>query len=93
MFVSLFFNVLMFVQFPRCFFLCFSNVFVSITQDKNNLKLIVKDNGTKITKEYRTLNGNGIKNMKLRAEKINGKIHFSYNKGFTVELLFNYLSK
>lgn len=70
-----------------------TNVFVSFTKDKNNLKLIIKDNGTKINKEYRTLNGNGIKNMKLRAEKIHGKIQFIHNKGFTVVLLFNHLSK
>ena len=47
----------------------------------------------KTTKECRTLNGNGIKNMKLRAKKINGKIQFICNKGFTIELLFNYLNK
>jgi len=70
-----------------------THVFVSITKDKNNLKLIVKDNGTKITNECNTLNGNGSKNMKLRAEKINGKIQFICNKGFTIELLFNYLNK
>jgi len=69
-----------------------SHVFVSFTKNKNNLKLIIKDNGTKINNEYRTLNGNGIKNMKLRAEKIHGNIQFTYNKGFTVELSFNYLS-
>tara|TARA_R110001583_G_scaffold77623_1_gene211179 strand:+ start:9306 stop:10442 length:1137 start_codon:yes stop_codon:yes gene_type:complete len=67
-----------------------TNVFVSVTKHKNNLKLTIKDNGTKITNEYKTLNGNGIKNMKLRAEKINGEIQFIYNEGFTVELLFNY---
>ena len=70
-----------------------THVFVSITKNKNNLKLTIKDDGTKIIKEYRTLNGNGIKNMKLRAKKINGKIKFSYNKGFTVELLLNIYKK
>jgi len=66
-----------------------THVFVSITKEENNLRLTIKDNGTKITNECRTLNGNGIKNMKLRAKKINGEIQFIYNKGFTVELLFN----
>lgn len=70
-----------------------THVFVSITKDKNNLKLTINDNGTKITKEYKTLNGNGIKNMRSRAKKIKGEIHFNYNEGFTVELLFNYLNK
>ena len=70
-----------------------TNVFVSITKDKDNLKLTIKDNGTNIIHEYKTLNGNGIKNMKLRAEKINGEIQFIHNKGFTLNLLFNYLKK
>jgi len=70
-----------------------THVCVSITKDKDNLKLTIKDNGTKIINEYKTLNGNGIKNMKLRAEKINGEIQFIHNKGFTVYLLFNYLKK
>ena len=69
-----------------------TNVFVSITKDEYNLKLTIKDNGTKITNDYKTLNGNGIKNMKLRAEKINGSIEFIHNKGFTVYLKFNYLN-
>jgi len=70
-----------------------THVFVSFTKEKNNLKLIIKDNGTKINKAYKTLNGNGIKNMKLRAKEINGKIYFMYNKGFKATLLFDYLSK
>ena len=70
-----------------------TNVYVSFSSDKKNLKLTIKDNGTKINKECSTLNGNGIKNMKLRAEKINGEIQFIYDKGFIVELLFNYLNK
>ena len=70
-----------------------TNVNVIITKDKNNIKLTIKDNGTKINNEYHSLNGNGIKNMQLRAKRINGIIHFNYNKGFTVELLFNYLKK
>ncbi len=70
-----------------------TNVYVSFTLDKKTLKLTIKDNGTIISDEYKTLNGNGIKNMTLRAKKINGKIQFIYDKGFIVELLFNYLNK
>jgi len=70
-----------------------TKVLVSITKDKNKIKLTIKDNGTKITNKTRSLCGNGIKNMKLRAEKIHGEIQFNYNNGFTVELLFNYLNK
>ncbi|MFB9271673.1 MULTISPECIES: ATP-binding protein [Flavobacteriaceae] len=70
-----------------------TKVFVSITKNRKNLKLTIKDNGTRITNKFSTLNGNGIKNMKLRVEKIHGEIQFYYNKGFTIELLFNYLNK
>lgn len=70
-----------------------THVFVSITKNKNKLKLTIKDNGTKIPEECSTLNGNGIKNIKLRAKKINGMVQFVCNEGFKVELLFNYLDK
>jgi len=68
-----------------------THVDVSITKDKYNLKLIIKDNGTLISKSENTLNGNGIKNMKLRAEKIDAKFQIYNEDGFTIELLFDYL--
>jgi len=68
-----------------------THVDVSITKEKRNLKLIVKDNGSKISTSKNTLNGNGIINMKLRAEKIKGNLQIYYNEGFTVELLFRFL--
>lgn len=68
-----------------------THVDVSITKENNYLKLKIKDNGTIITKRNRNLNGNGIKNMKLRAKKIKGNISFNIENGFTVELLFNYV--
>lgn len=68
-----------------------THVIVSITKNKYNLKLTIKDNGIISKKSKITLNGNGIKNMKLRAEKIKGDLQIFYDKGYTVELLFDFL--
>ena len=68
-----------------------THVIVSITKDKYNLKLTIKDNGTFTKKTKITLNGNGIRNMKLRAEKIKGDLQIFYDNGYTIELLFDFL--
>ena len=68
-----------------------THVNVSITKDNYKLKLVIKDNGTLISKSEHTLNGNGIKNMQLRAEKIKGNLQIFNDDGFTIELLFDYL--
>ena len=60
-------------------------------KDKYNLKLTIKDNGTFTKKSKITLNGNGIRNMKLRAEKIKGDLQIFYDNGYTIELLFDFL--
>ena len=67
-----------------------SLVFVSMVKKKSSIKLTIADNGTKITTSKSNLNGNGINNMTLRAEKIKGKIKFSNDNGYTVELNFPY---
>jgi signal transduction histidine kinase len=68
-----------------------THVDVSIVKENYKLKLIVKDNGTLISKSENSLNGNGIKNMKLRANKIKGNLKIFNDDGFTIELLFDYL--
>jgi signal transduction histidine kinase len=55
------------------------------------MKLVIKDNGTFKEKTEISLNGNGINNMKTRAEKIEGKLQIYYNEGYTIELLFDYV--
>lgn len=65
-----------------------TEVNVSFTKEKQQLKLTIKDNGTKFNKNVNNLNGNGLANMKTRAEKINGSIQFIHKEGFTVVLLF-----
>ena len=67
-----------------------THVIVSITKTTCNLKLTVHDNGTLISKSKVSLNGNGFKNMKSRAEKIKGNLQFDSNDGFTVALEFEY---
>ncbi len=70
-----------------------TQVFVSLTKDKNNIILTIKDNGTVFTKNERSLDGNGIINMKLRTKKIKGNIQFYNDNGFVIELLFRYLKQ
>lgn len=69
-----------------------THVDVSISKNKYSLKLTVKDNGTQFVEEDNNLNGNGFRNMKTRAEKINGKLKFIHEEGFKVELLFDFMS-
>lgn len=68
-----------------------THVSVNISKNKYYLKLVIKDNGTFNKKSEISLNGNGINNMKTRAEKIKGDLQIYYNDGYTVELLFDYL--
>jgi len=68
-----------------------THVNVTIKKDKYFLILTIHDNGTKVIESNVTLNGNGIKNMKSRVEKIKGILNFSKKNGFTVELMFDYL--
>ncbi len=68
-----------------------THVSVNITKDKYYMKLVIKDNGTFKEKTEISLNGNGINNMKTRAEKIEGKLQIYYNEGYTIELLFDYV--
>lgn len=68
-----------------------TQVDVSVTKQKYNIKLTVEDNGTEFIEDINNLNGNGLKNMKARTEKIKGEIQFTQDNGFKVELLFDYL--
>ena len=68
-----------------------TQVNISITKQKYNLKLTVEDNGTKFIENINNLNGNGLQNIKARTEKIKGEIKFTHDNGFKVTLLFDYL--
>lgn len=68
-----------------------TEVNVSITIHKNKMKLVIQDNGTISKNKNEVLNGNGIKNMNLRATKINGKLNLTIDKGYCIELIFYYV--
>jgi ligand-binding sensor domain-containing protein/signal transduction histidine kinase len=68
-----------------------THVDVNIVKDKYFLVLTIHDNGTEITKSDVSLNGNGLKNIKSRVEKINGKLRISTKNGYTIELIFDYI--
>ena len=63
---------------------------VTITKEVGKLKLKIHDNGTVFKNEKHSLNGKGIKNMKLRADKMNSELKITINKGFIIELWFDY---
>lgn len=61
-----------------------SHVQINFTESKNNLKLIIHDNGT--VNPTGNSDGLGISNMKMRAEKIGGTLTAKYENGFVAEL-------
>lgn len=61
------------------------HVVIRFAQDKEQLILSIHDNGTE--KENTNSDGLGISNMKMRAEKIGGKIKLGYESGFRMELI------
>ena len=61
-----------------------THVQINFTESKNNLKLVIHDNGT--AKTSGNSDGLGISNMKMRAEKIGGMLTAKYENGFVVEL-------
>ena len=68
-----------------------THVIVTISREKDKIKLEIKDSGTKVFKTATKLNGNGIKNMRIRAKKINAELRINATNGFTVSLLFDYI--
>jgi len=62
-----------------------SEIKVNIAYNLKNFKIEISDNGKglDLTKQYK---GNGLKNMKMRAEKIKAKIEFKINNGLTIFL-------
>ena len=55
------------------------------------MKLVILENGTISKNKNEVLNGNGIKNMNLRATKINGELSISIDNGYCIELVFFYV--
>jgi two-component sensor histidine kinase len=68
-----------------------TEVNISLTIQKNKMKLVILENGTISKNKNEVLNGNGIKNMNLRATKINGELSISIDNGYCIELVFFYV--
>lgn len=60
-------------------------VTIICNEEKEKLKIIVKDNGSKHSISHS--DGQGISNMKMRANRIGGRLTIKYEEGFTVELV------
>ena len=71
-----------------------SKVVVELSNEGNTIIMSIKDNGKGFDKEHlpqnRTLGGNGLKNMQVRAEKLGGKlmIESKINEGTMIKLAF-----
>lgn len=63
-----------------------THVDIEISKEKRNFRLYIRDNGEKSPKENK--DGQGMGNMKLRAEKINAELYFEFKGGFKIELSF-----
>lgn len=61
-----------------------SHVMISLSEDRGRLRLMVKDNGSQ--KPQTRSDGQGLGNMKMRAQKIGGELTFGFDHGFVVEL-------
>jgi signal transduction histidine kinase len=61
------------------------HVAITFTHTKNKLRLTLHDNGTE--KENCNSDGLGLSNMKMRAEKIGGRLITKYENGFVLELV------
>jgi signal transduction histidine kinase len=62
------------------------NVKIQVKQSKNQLYVLVHDDGTE--KETTNSDGTGIYNMNMRAKKIGAELVIAYENGFRVELFF-----
>ncbi len=61
-----------------------TRVEVDLTTDGNSFNLIVHDNGTDVSNERKT--GQGLRNMKMRAQRIDADVTFENEQGFTVHV-------
>lgn len=61
-----------------------NQVTIKLSQEKDELSLRIKDNGSQTNKT--PTDGLGLSNMKARAKKMNGSFRAFYDKGFTLEV-------
>lgn len=65
-----------------------SQVIISLENRHGNLKMTVADNGTNAPNPNRTT-GMGLRNMQMRAKRMNGNLQHAFKNGFTVEFTVN----
>ena len=65
-----------------------TRVEVHLTTDGNSFNLIIHDNGTDVPNERKT--GHGLRNMDMRAKRINASVNFKNENGFTVAVHGNH---
>lgn len=56
---------------------------ITFSNDKGRYRLEINDDGTGMTEAARK-SGHGLRNMKMRAERIGASVEFKHNEGFTV---------
>lgn len=68
------------------------NCIVEILRNENGVSIRISDDGKRINDQSETLGGNGLHNMKKRADELNGKIDISSekNKGTILSLTFTF---
>lgn len=62
-----------------------SHVWIELKKLNHTLSLLIRDDGQGIPEEYLS-QGHGLRNMKMRAEMIDGVLYFGNNQGWSVEL-------
>lgn len=61
------------------------NLYIDIKKDASHLRIIIRDDGKGFdVNNYTSKNGNGIKNMRFRAEEVNAKYHIESSPAGTV---------
>jgi glucose-6-phosphate-specific signal transduction histidine kinase len=63
-----------------------ANIWVKIAFTKGFLEVQIKDDGIGINNHSNERKGNGLLNMKMRAQRIAAKLHIEGNKGTTIRL-------
>ena len=59
---------------------------VRVEQKGHHVEIIIKENGSGFDFKNLIKNGNGIKNMQMRAQRINGLLEMTNNDGFEIKL-------
>ena len=59
-------------------------VVIRLTLDENTLKAVVSDNGHAVSNSKKT--GHGLRNMEMRAQRMNGILTIDNEDGFSVSL-------